>query len=35
MYFTASVDGHSHLWRQRFAGGEAELITFGPIEAKE
>ena len=21
MYFTASVDGHSHLWRQRFQGG--------------
>jgi DNA-binding winged helix-turn-helix (wHTH) protein len=33
MYFTASVDGHSHLWRQRFAGGEAELITSAPIEA--
>jgi DNA-binding winged helix-turn-helix (wHTH) protein/Tol biopolymer transport system component len=34
MYFTASVDGHSHLWRQRFAGGEPELITPGPIEAE-
>ena len=34
MYFTASVDGHSHLWRQRFPGGEPELITSGPIEAE-
>ena len=34
MYFTASVDAHSHLWRQRFPGGETELITPGPIEAE-
>ena len=34
MYFTASVDEHSHLWRQRFPGGEPELITPGPIEAE-
>ncbi len=34
MYFTASVDGHSHLWRQRFPDGEPERITSGPIEAE-
>ena len=34
MYFTASLDEHSHLWRQRFPGGEPELITPGPIEAE-
>jgi hypothetical protein len=34
MYFTASVDGHSHLWRQRFQGGEPKLMTPGPIEAE-
>jgi DNA-binding winged helix-turn-helix (wHTH) protein/Tol biopolymer transport system component len=34
MYFTASVDGRSHLWRQRFHTGEPELITSGPIEAE-
>src|SRR5206468_2843395 len=34
MYFTASVDGHSHVWRQRFSGGEPEQITSGPIEAE-
>ena len=34
MYFTASVDGHSHLWRQRFQGGEPKQITSGPIEAE-
>jgi eukaryotic-like serine/threonine-protein kinase len=32
MYFTASVDGQSHLWRQRSFDGEPELITSGPIE---
>jgi len=32
MYFTAYVDGQSHLWRQRFPGGSPEQITFGPTE---
>jgi Tol biopolymer transport system component/tRNA A-37 threonylcarbamoyl transferase component Bud32 len=32
MYFGASVDGSSHLWRQRFPDGEPEQITFGPTE---
>lgn len=32
MYFTATVDGHSHIWRQRFTHGSAEQITFGPTE---
>jgi DNA-binding winged helix-turn-helix (wHTH) protein len=34
MYFTASMDGHSHLWRQRFPDGGPELITSGPIESE-
>ena len=34
MYFSASVDGHSRLWRQRFPDGEPEPITSGPIEAE-
>jgi DNA-binding winged helix-turn-helix (wHTH) protein/Tol biopolymer transport system component len=34
MYFTASVDGHSHLWRQRFPNGKPEQITSGPVEAE-
>lgn len=33
MYFTAAVQGQSHLWRQRFADGPPEQITFGPTEA--
>jgi Tol biopolymer transport system component len=32
MYFGATVDGSSHLWRQRFPEGRAEQITFGPTE---
>jgi Tol biopolymer transport system component len=32
MYFTAVVDGRSHVWRQRFPEGELEQITFGPTE---
>jgi serine/threonine protein kinase len=32
MYFAATVDGRSHLWRQRFPNGEPEQITFGPTE---
>ena len=34
MYFTASVDGTSRLWRLRFPDGRPEPITSGPIEAK-
>jgi len=34
MYFTASVDGTSRLWRQRFPEGRPEPITSGPIEAE-
>jgi DNA-binding winged helix-turn-helix (wHTH) protein/Tol biopolymer transport system component len=34
MYFAASVDGHSRLWRQRFPDGVPELLTPGPIEAE-
>lgn len=29
MYFTAFVQGESHLWRQRFPNGTPEQITFG------
>jgi DNA-binding winged helix-turn-helix (wHTH) protein/Tol biopolymer transport system component len=32
MYFTAWVQGHSHLWRQRFPDGSPEQITQGPME---
>jgi eukaryotic-like serine/threonine-protein kinase len=32
MYFTAYVEGHSHVWRQRFPDGLPEQITFGPTE---
>jgi WD40 repeat protein len=32
MFFTASVKGASHLWRQRLADGELEQITSGPAE---
>lgn len=32
MYFSATVAGHSHLWRQRYPGGRPEQITFGPTE---
>ncbi len=32
MYFSAVVDGSSHLWRQRFPAGAPEQITFGPTE---
>lgn len=32
MYFTAVVEGQSHLWRQRFPNGELEQVTFGPTE---
>jgi serine/threonine protein kinase len=32
MYFSATVDGASHLWRQRFPDGPPEQLTFGPTE---
>jgi DNA-binding winged helix-turn-helix (wHTH) protein/Tol biopolymer transport system component len=32
MYFTAAVEGRSHLWRQGFPEGTPEQITFGPTE---
>jgi len=32
MYFSATVDGVSHLWRQRSPDGLPEQITFGPTE---
>ena len=32
MYFSAVVEGRSHLWRQRFPDGGPEQITFGPTE---
>jgi eukaryotic-like serine/threonine-protein kinase len=32
MYFSAVVNGASHLWRQRFPDGRPEQITSGPTE---
>lgn len=32
MYFSATVAGHSHLWRQRYPDGKPQQITFGPTE---
>lgn len=32
MYFIATVDGQSHLWRQRSPNAAPEQITFGPSE---
>ena len=32
MYFVATIEGQSHLWRQRFPNGRPEQITFGPME---
>jgi hypothetical protein len=32
MYFTARVNGASHIWRQRFPDGALEQLTFGPAE---
>jgi DNA-binding winged helix-turn-helix (wHTH) protein/Tol biopolymer transport system component len=34
MYFAATVEGQSHLWRQRFPQGGPEQLTFGPTEEK-
>jgi Tol biopolymer transport system component len=35
MYFTAMVDGLSHLWRQRFPEGVPEPLTSGPAAEEE
>ena len=32
MYFAAYVDGHNHIWQQRFPTGGPEQITSGPTE---
>lgn len=32
MYFSAAVDGQSHIWRQHFPEGEPEQITSGATE---
>jgi DNA-binding winged helix-turn-helix (wHTH) protein/Tol biopolymer transport system component len=32
MYFSAAVEGRSHIWRQHFPEGVPEQITFGPTE---
>jgi DNA-binding winged helix-turn-helix (wHTH) protein/Tol biopolymer transport system component len=32
MYFTATVNGSSHVWRQAFPDGRVEQVTFGPAE---
>ena len=32
MYFAATVQGQSHIWRQRSPDGRPEQITFGPSE---
>jgi hypothetical protein len=32
MYFTAYVEGRSHLWRQRFPNGQPEQVTSGVTE---
>ena len=32
MYFTATVEEESHLWRQHFPDGKPEQITSGPME---
>lgn len=32
MYFTATMQGQSHIWRQRFPAGKPQQITFGPTE---
>ena len=32
MYFGVTVEGRSHLWRQRLPDGTPEQITFGPSE---
>ncbi|MGH9615713.1 MAG: winged helix-turn-helix domain-containing protein [Acidobacteriaceae bacterium] len=32
MYFTATIKGSSHIWRERFPDGEPQQVTFGPTE---
>lgn len=32
MYFSASVDGAFHIWRQQFPNGSPEQVTSGPME---
>jgi Tol biopolymer transport system component len=32
MYFSATVDGASHLWRQRFPDGDPQRVTSGPAQ---
>jgi eukaryotic-like serine/threonine-protein kinase len=32
MYFSVSIAGSSHLWRQKFPDGAPEQITFGPTD---
>ena len=32
MYFVATVEGQSHIWRQRYPDGRPEQITIGPAE---
>lgn len=32
MYFTAAVEGRSHLWRERFPEGQPEQLTSGPTD---
>jgi DNA-binding winged helix-turn-helix (wHTH) protein/Tol biopolymer transport system component len=32
MYFVATVDGQSHVWRQRYPNGRPDQITIGPSE---
>lgn len=32
MFFTATTQGQSYIWRQRFPGGEPQQITFGPTD---
>jgi Tol biopolymer transport system component len=34
MYFTAVVNGASHLWRQRYPNGDVEQITSGPAQER-
>ena len=32
MYFIATVEGQSHLWRQRYPSGRPEQLTLGPTD---
>jgi serine/threonine protein kinase len=35
MYFTAAVNGESHIWRQRFPDGTPEQLTFEPNQESD